>query len=242
MRTGEQQPVPAWRCVFPTVLTAEDLKELQNAKERSAEFKYNSLGGYEGAFCGYAGYGLVRMSTVDGAFIANLVKAYQQIREFRPREFVEMTEGNKKSLKETNGVYVLFYPRSFDLSRYRIGLQYNEQWVEECVKFGHRPEHLRLCCLVDDTEAIEQSWRDSTRVPPLSFTRPETKIEPGAPAEEPITINGPVKALVLESRSLKDYFRPTQRLTIRVVDSDSVTHFVYEKGDWVEPRAENSEE
>jgi hypothetical protein len=41
---------------FPTELTADTLAELDGGGEEPPIFTYSNLGGYEGAFCGYAGY------------------------------------------------------------------------------------------------------------------------------------------------------------------------------------------
>lgn len=224
---------------FPTVITAEDLARLESQQDAVPTFSYESYGGYDGAFCGCAGYYRAKVSGLDAAFAANLKKAYDRIRAFEPRELVERFVDGKKSLVETNGVRVLFYPQSFSFPKFEIGLRYNENWVEETTKFGHPIETIRLCCLVDDKEAVECSWRDATRVDALPASLPEVTLRTTPRTEAPITIEGPIKAIVLNSQPLTDYFHPEPyTVTVHIVDSAGVVTLQYEEGEWKEVQVE----
>ena len=219
---------------FPTVLTKADIDTLQSKKAGERTFAYSSLGGYEGAFCGYAGYANATIPSVDDAFARNLATAYQRIREYRPRLLEERTFDGKTKLVETNGIQVLFYPSAFEFPRHALGLRYNGNWVAECEKFGHRREHLRLCCLISDPEAVAVSWRDADLVPALKAKLPGVKAEPGESTEAPVVVEGPVKAFVIESHSLKQLFRPEENAgaSVFVVSSTGVTYLTYQAGDW----------
>jgi hypothetical protein len=219
---------------FPTVLTKADIDGLQSKKAGERTFAYSSLGGYEGAFCGYAGYANATFASIDDAFARNLASVYQRIREVRPRRLEERTFDGKTQLVETNGIQVLLYPAAFEFPRHALGLRYNENWVAECVKFGHRREHLRLCSLISEPEAVATSWRDADLVQELKVKLPGVKPEPGTSTEAPVLVEGPIKAFVLESHSLKQLFRPedNEGATVYVVTSTGVTCLVYHAGDW----------
>jgi hypothetical protein len=220
---------------FPTQLTAEDLRGLQAGDAADKVFRYSSFGGYSGAFCGYAGYGNAKFATVDRAFIANLVTAYGQVREYEQKELIEIVEKGKTRQEETNGMRVLFYPRDFDIQKFRLGLQYNEKWVEEAIKFGHRREHLRLCELIDDKNAVIESWRDATLVGSFETVLPKANLLQGEPLKEPVLFKGAVKAIVLSHHSLKQYFNATEETSyreIRVVDSSGVQRYNWTDNAW----------
>lgn len=219
---------------FPTKLTADTLAELEGMGEEPPLFTYSNLGGYEGAFCGYAGYNRAKIPAVDKAFVSNLKKAYARIRLYDPRRLVERKHDDKTDLVETNGIRVLFYPADFDFPRFTIGLQYNENWVAETSKFGHPPKYTRLCCLIDDPGAVADSWRDSTEVPPLEATLPDVELKPVPETNEPVTIKGDVKAIVVgSSRPLKEYAYPDDDgASLLIVDSTGITDYTFEEGEW----------
>lgn len=212
---------------FPTELTADSIAKFATDKGRH-EFVYSSFGGYDGAFCGYAGYNRAKISNLDDGFIANLKSAYEQIREYEPRTLIEEKRDGKTFLRETNGIRVLFYKEAFDFPKFELGLRYNENWVAETVKFGHQPRSIRLCCLLDDKDAIMVSWRDAELVESLDVSIPEIELKPVPETESPITINGKIKAIVFGSTSLVDYFRPEDGVSFLIVDEKGITEMTYD--------------
>jgi hypothetical protein len=150
---------------FPTVLTKNDVEALQTTKTGERTFAYSSFDGYEAAFCGYAGYPIANIPAVDDIFAKNLAAVYARIREFDKRQLIERTDDGKTEFIETNAIRVMFYPPEFDFAQHSLGLRYNENWVAEAVKFGHKREHLRLCCLIPEADAIEREWSDAEVVP-----------------------------------------------------------------------------
>lgn len=219
---------------FPTVLTSKDIETLQISKSGERAFKYSSLGGYEGALCGYAGFNNAVIPAIDDEFAKNLAVVYKHIREFQPRQLLERTSEGKTELIETNGVRVLFYPPDFEFPGYHLGLRYNERWVEEAVKFGHRREHLRLCSLISDPDAVERDWRDAAYVPPLRAQVPKVQLQPVPVTEAPIVVEGPVKAIAIKNHTLKELFVGASDgyLTVYVVDSKGIKELVCEEGEW----------
>lgn len=219
---------------FPTALTKNNVEALQARKIGERTFAYSSFGGYEGAFCGYAGYNNAKIPAVDDDFAKNLAAVYARIREFDERQLIERTRDGKTVHIETNGIRVLFYPPEFEFPRHSLGLRYNENWVSEAVKFGHKKEHLRLCCLIPDPDAVERSWRDAHVIPPLNVKLPDVELKPVPETEAPVVVQGPVKAIVIGSHTLKELFRCNHDdyLTVYIVDSKGITELVHEDGKW----------
>ena len=192
---------------FPTTLTLADVERLTSEGDDVPTFRYSSLGGYEGAFCGYAGYLHAQVPGLSPEFRRNLRDAYRFAREhYEARMLQEVKTNGKVDLVEVNGISVLLYPREFEFPKFCFGLRYNENWTEECMKFGHT-RHVRLCELVDDKEAIMLSWRDSKFVPPLKAKLPTIELKPVPATETPVTIQDNIKAIVLPF-DLKDYMAP----------------------------------
>lgn len=207
---------------------------LQKAKTGERRFTYSNFGGYEMAFCGYAGYWNATIPAVDDSFAKNLDVTYRRVRESQPRELNERTVDGKTKLIETNGLRVLFYAADFEFPRHALGLRYNENWVEECVRFGHQREHIRLCPLISDADAVERSWRDGPIVPGLNV-KPHQPLP--ATEEEPIVVRGPVKAFVIGDHTLKQLFQPKRDdyLSIYVVESNRIVVLEHNDGKW-QPR------
>ncbi len=225
---------------FPTIFTKADIEKLQQAKAEERTIAYSSFGGYQEAFCGYAGYANAIIPAIDDDFAKNLAMVYQKVRETEGRQLLEQTQDGKTELIETNGIRVLFYPPEFEFPQHVLGLRYNENWVKECVKFEHRRQDLRLCSLISDPEAIELSWRDADVVPALKAELPKVTLQPVPEIDTPVTIRGPVKAFVIGSLSLTEIFRSNSHryLAVYVVDSKGITQLVRDGGQW---RAKKSE-
>jgi hypothetical protein len=220
---------------FPTTLTRDALEKLAEGKAPPI-FEYSSFGGYDGAFCGYAGYRRATVAGIDDKFMANLQKAYHLIRKTEPRRLVERSIDGGTTLVETNGMRVLFYPKDFDFHEFKLGLQYNERWVNEAVKFGHSRKHLRLCALVDDPRAVELSWRDAAAVAELRVRLPNVDLKPLPPTDAPVTIQGDVLAVVLGGDDpLSAYFLPDDYTAeLLVVDATGVVAYTFYDGQWNE--------
>jgi hypothetical protein len=217
---------------FPMQLTADDCRQLQEGNAGDKVFYYASMGGYEGAFCGYAGFHEAKLTSVDRKFINNLVTAYGVTRENEHKELREVIENGKPRLIETNGMRVLFYPQEFDFQKNKLGLRYNENWATVAEKFGHERRHLRLCELIDSSEAVGVSWRDAPHVGTFRAVWPKPLKLNGKGDEAPITFEGPVKAIVLSQNTLKEYFENKRITMIHVVDSTGIQRWYGESGEW----------
>gem|GEM_PF-5065428 len=171
---------------------------------------------------------------VDDDFAKDLSRVYHKIREFEGRKLIERTTDGKTELIETNGIRVLFYPPEFQFPEYVLGLRYNENWVAECVKFGHRRKDLLLCPLISDPDAVALSWRDADLVPGLKADLPKVPLKPVPVTEEAVEIHGPVKAYVIGTHTLKEIFQCKEKdvLTVYEVESKGITELVHQDGKW----------
>ncbi|QGJ71042.1 Hypothetical protein PBC10988_27450 [Planctomycetales bacterium 10988] len=211
---------------FPTELTEGDFEALGDSKL----ITYSSLGGYKPSFNGYAGYGMAKLESLDDDFLTNLKRAYQHYRSIGPREAIQRHMNGKLTLVPSDSLRVLIYPKGFIETTPSLGIRYNERWMTEVMKFGHPPENVRLCCLIDDKDAVIDSWRNAERIPPLPATLPKGKLEPQTMLKEPILIQGPIVAIVLHPfPSLEDFFYPIKdNLNIIIVDSESAKEFQFD--------------
>jgi hypothetical protein len=191
------------------------------------------------SFCGDAGYRQAILEQVDDAFAENLLGAYAKLREKVPRQFVEEFNDGQRRLVETNGMRVLFYHTSFSFPEHTLGLRYNEDWVEEAVQFGHQPSHLRLCCLLRNPLALEQSWRDAKTVAPLMRAKPVINRERQSPS---IVIREKVKAIVVSPYELDDRFlvHRNEYRHLFVVDSAGIRELRHRDGEWGPPADNDS--
>ncbi len=215
---------------FHATLTQESVEALTKQKmPRVVDYSFQDT--FEGAFCGYAGYSRARVPAMNDKFVANLKWTYDHIRETDGRELRESRTSDGIELYETNGLHMFLVRDDFDLSdsRLQLGLKYNENWIAETKKFVG---HARLCCFVDTAEAVEACWVNGPRFPGLEVKLPAAKPETGQPIDEPIEIQGKVKAIVMQAGPLKPYFQRDEDCFIYVVSEKEVVKYYAEEYQW----------
>ena len=219
---------------FPTLLTKDSIARMRATKSGDRTFEYIATDVEGGAMCGYAGYANATIPSVDDAFAENLDRVYSKILSLRGRSLIERTENGKTTITENGGMRVLFYPSGFDFQVHRIGLKYNENWVEESKKFGHEKEHISYSSLINQAEAVAISWRDSLDVKGLQAKLPDVALEPTPRMEVPVILSEPVRAYVLGFGSLEKFFDPDENawLTLYIVDSKGVEEWHHQLGEW----------
>lgn len=219
---------------FPSLLTKDDIAKMRTAKSGARTFEYVAPDVEGGAMCGYAGYANAIIPSVDDAFAENLDRVYSKIVSLRGRSLIERTDNGKITITENGGMRVLFYPSGFDFQVHRIGLKYNENWVEESKKFGHEKEHISYSSLINQAEAVAISWRDALDVKGLQVQLPDVTLEPTPKMEVPVTISEPIRAHVLGFGSLEKFFDPDEDswLTLYIVDSKGVEEWRHQHGEW----------
>lgn len=180
---------------FPTSLTKDGIAKMRDTKTGVRTFEFVATDQLGGAMCGYAGYANATIPSVDDAFVENLVLVFSKIHRRSRSDQRKRTKKASDHDMETDGMRILFYPGSFDFQEHRIGLKYNENWVEETKKFGHDRAHISYGSLVDRADAVAISWRDSSEVEGLQVTIPDVALKPTPMLEAPVIVNEPVRAI-----------------------------------------------
>ena len=166
---------------FFSRLDADDLQQLQTTS--SPIFQYgNPFNGAAG--CGYIGYEKIELHEMDKATKDSLVKSYRTFEKEIEAGLEKLSarassgKGQFKSdtiLKPEINVFV--YSAEYDWKRFGIGIQYNENWLDESISFGTKHEHTRLNAF--SSRSIVNNWRDSKLVEPLSVECPKLPAEHG---------------------------------------------------------------
>ena len=204
---------------FHTVLTEAVLADLE--KSKSPVFRYNRPDHLDFYLCGYAGFEQLQVKEMSPSIKKHLQTLYRQLREEYPlrielvqeTKFVpgdlgdEEVKTGKILRRELNGFSMFFYNADFDANRYRLGLKYNENWVEEVVAFGHSREHAQFEFFVREEEAILSDWRDSRLVKPLDVISPPVKVRRSSNPLPPITLKTKVRIFVLPTNDFLSHYR-----------------------------------
>lgn len=220
---------------FPTWLTAESLEQIQ-AKE-PPEFVVSHgpvIRGGGGFGCGYIGYNNAKFPAVDRPFIRNLAYAYALVRKKEPAQFRTSTLYDKEIRQEINGVLAMLYPRDFDITRFTIGVTYNEQFAAEVFKFT---KDKRLPAVSkNDKAAGDDSHRDDEQVGTFKTTVPD--VEPRSQSgfagiiEQPVILEGAVQAFVLIEHGQDPTKIPSEGTRILRVDSKEIFEYRFDHGKW----------
>lgn len=211
---------------FPTVMTKDDVIRFVSTRSHERTITYKAIDKHGGALCGWAGFNRARIVTADDQFAENLQKAYDQLRKIQPRMLRESKVSDKLELIETNSMRVLFYSKDFDFKEYHLGVTYNENWIEQIEQFGHDRKHIQFSSLVDKSEAVAHCWRDGSLIPAMAATIPD--IEVGQKDQPAISIECPVKAIVLANGTLDEFFDSDgeKYLRIYVVTSEGIEEWI----------------
>jgi hypothetical protein len=158
---------------------------------------------------------------------ARLLSAYSELETQLESRFDDELK------KETKLLCVFIYNSDYDWKKHGIAIQYNENWVAETVKFGHRRDHVRLEVFIAGAIATVQAWRDAALVPPLKATFPKSTKK--ARRVVPI-LTGSYQLIVIPKRNFTDYFNYRNNkdgLPLIVITKDAMTTYVTKDGKWV---------
>lgn len=133
--------------------------------------------------CGYAGYKTLDLSGISERFRGELIDAVSSVKKMYPTTIVEIDHGKPTFFgapsgiekKEINKIRVFVYNASFDLSKFRIGLKYNESWSDTAVRMGFKKDHFRYDFFVPTPEGIAESWRMGSSVAPFTVALPDSE-------------------------------------------------------------------
>ena len=203
---------------FHTILTEALLADME--KSKNPVFRYNRPKHLDSYLCGYAGFEQLQVTGMSPAIKKNLQTLYRHLREEYPlrielvpeTKFVPGDLGDdevktgKILRRELNGFNMFFYNADFDANRYRLGLKYNENWLEEVVAFGHSREHAQFEFFVREEKAILSDWRDCRLVKPLGVISPPIKVRRSSNPLPPITLKSKVRIFVLPEGKFSSAF------------------------------------
>ncbi|MEO1527159.1 MAG: hypothetical protein AAFX06_17095 [Planctomycetota bacterium] len=133
------------------------------------------------AFCGYSGCEFLDISGLPASFRENVITAIEMMKEKHPTEWITQEDPNggffgappPKTKVEANKIRVFIYERSFDFSKHRIGLKYNEDWPRWAKDRGYEMNHFKYDFFISDAQAIAESWQFGVDVAPLELKLPQ---------------------------------------------------------------------
>ena len=204
---------------FHTLLTEAVLADLE--KSKSPVFRYDRPDHLNSFLCGSAGFEQLQVKEMSPAIKKNLQSLYRHLRGAYPLriELVPETKWVRKEedgdvevktgkilRRELNGFSMFFYNADFDANRYRLGLKYNENWLEEVVAFGHSRKHAQFEFFVREEKAILSDWRDCRLVKPLDVISPPIKVRRSSNPLPPITLKSKVRIFVLPEGKFSSAF------------------------------------
>lgn len=205
---------------FYARLSQDDARHIQ--LHESPTFSYGNH--WNGGFgCGTIGYGKIRVRNMPKASRRAVLDAYMA---FKQEVFAD------PNLERQMSVFV--YPKEYDWRKRGLGLQYNEDWVEESVVRGAGRDHVRLESFVEAPDLIVQNWRDSTLVSPLGADLPPLRKEPESnPTDTAVEIDyDKVQLLIIPNRDFEKYLRRTDGIAVIQIVGDTRATFVQSKGKW----------
>jgi len=178
------------------------------------------------AGCGYIGYEKIELTNMGAATKSALLDAFAQF------------ENEPKPDGETNAQLSLFiYSKGYDWKKHSIGIQYNENWVDESLSFGTIQEHTRLGSFSE--ESIMVNWRDSALVDSLTAECPELpaghgKEFPMSWSQTPIRITADECVfIIIPNRNFASYVHPKNGLELIEILDGKLTFFRRDNHEWV---------
>lgn len=206
------------------------------------------------SFCGFAGYWRIRLPDESRELARNLKILYDDLRKDIPRELREyVNEDGKTDIREVNGFHLFVYNREFDPLAWKIGLRYNENWVQDESSFGGSQATTRLEFFVSDPKAVVVDWRDSPLIPPLRTRCPPIPKRDmsipwgngiaGKQILEPVELDGDIQVIVTDTEDLRSYYRGSKNVRFFSVTNDGIKVFERQKGelqseDWASEKDE----
>lgn len=201
-------------------MTQEEIIGIQKVKSPIFAYGSHSNGGFG---CGFAGYSKLRVSNMSDVMKNHLLTSFS--------DFDSSLEENFDGKKV---LCIFIYNRDYDWKKHGIGIQYNENWVNETVKFGHLKEHVRLENFTSSPQSLMYAWRDSPRIAPLATTNHKiSKDQMGAWTTSPVMLKSDFQLLVIPKRNFDDYFRKKDDLPLIVITKDGKATYVTRNRRWI---------
>ncbi|MEM9702501.1 MAG: hypothetical protein AAF907_08665 [Planctomycetota bacterium] len=221
---------------FHTTLTKELADSLR--QDAATPLPYHIPEHTELHLCGYSGYWYAALPK-DSPLADRIADFYdRRLKEGARRKVMQiMNDDGTVTEYETNGYRLFLYNADYNPFFYGIGLKYSENWVERQMAFGVDRRRTQLDTFLLDPQSISRDWRDAAEIAELDVTCPPPPPTEsvfgsargfGAKVEQPVTFNGPIKAVITTDRNLKRYVKPRRWDTFFVVTEEGVTRYVYD--------------
>lgn len=219
---------------FHTVITEDVLKKLDKNPDYAFEYNRNSLSSYN------SGYRRLSLGKQNRKLAKQIKKAYYDIREIRPLTLHVLGNSpnsvndnpleGETELMEINGLSLFFYNEDYDWEKKHIGLKYNENWYQELKKFGY--PNGRYGAFVNTPEAIIESWRYSSIIPPLSVQLPAVTIKKEKAVLEPIIPKERLKALMLSDDDFIKFYNVEEHIELIEITNEKSKYYTSRDGKW----------
>lgn len=222
---------------FHTVITEKVLKDLE--KEPDYIFEYDrpywqyTIPGYYSLSLGKQNRNLEKQIKEAYYCLRQNMRLLQlKVRGRSPNSILDKTSEVKTELVEINGPRLFFYNEDYDWKKRHITLKYNENWYHELKSFGYK--NASYGAFVKTPEAIIDSWRFSSVVPPLSVQLPKTPIIKHRAIKKPMIAKGRLKAIMLPDSEYIKYYKMDQDKELIVITNEKIQPYYISDGEWHE--------
>ncbi len=220
---------------FHTVISEKVLKKLDEDPDYAFE--------YERPYWLYTipGYYSLSLGKQNRKLVQQIKEAYSEVRysmsplKLRvigksPNSVSDEPSKEKTEFVEINGPTLFFYNEDYDWKKKHIALKYNENWFQELEKFGY--QNASYGAFVKTPEAIIESWRLSTVVPPLSVQLPATPIIKHRAMTTPMIAIGRFRAIMLPDNKFKQYYRIKNNIHLIEITNEGWSAYFAGEGEW----------
>lgn len=231
---------------FPSKLTEEVVRAANEDRQPLAL-------GYElplrfAGFGGYGGFGQLEIRGLNKDMAHAIRDIYDDLRKTNPKRLIVWrNEDGEEQSSETNGFHFFVYPKDVDWEQQRMGLKYNEDWMnlpEEAVagpdrawivdKETNKPLNHAVSynSLVGTWKSVAEDWQYAKLFPRLPVEVPQG-ISWGLMEDfvaAPVTIEAnQIQLVILEEKSLKSYYARKPSCEFYSITDDQVRRLRWKK-------------
>ncbi len=173
-----------------------DVERLTESDAPTVSYGSHRKGGFG---CGYIGYQHLKLTGMTDKTKDSFARAFKLLQQKIDED---------PNIQGKMSVFV--YSKKYDWRKHGIALQFNENWVEDSVRFGVTREHVRLESFVEYPDSIIRNWRDSPIVKPLDVKLPEIPIgHKQAWTKTPAEVDSTkCRFLIIPNRDFDEYVFP----------------------------------
>lgn len=220
---------------FHTVITEKVLKRLDEDPDYAFEYDRShwqyTIPGYYSLSLGKQNRKLakqIKKAYYNVRFSMRLLKL--KVRGKSPNSISGDPSKEKTEFIEINGPSLFFYNENYEWKKKHIALKYNENWYQELTKFGY--QNASYGAFVKTPDAIIESWRFSSVVPPLSVQLPEAPIVKHRAIRTPMIAKGRLKAIMLPDNKYKQYYRMKNEKRLIEITNEKIQPYYSGEGEW----------